>query len=102
MSTYNNTPVIWSISVPEGLFQMLVLLTNVASCVEMFGIRQDVNIIRMFDLKTRYCSCVCECLHPAQSCGLPVGSAGGLVLRVSESEIQQRVGPWVAEVSFSD
>lgn len=59
-----------------------------------------MNIIRMFDLKMRYC--VCECFHPTQSCGLPVGSAGGLVLRVSEPEIQQRFGPWVAEVSFSD
>lgn len=61
-----------------------------------------MNIIRMIDLKMRYCSCICECLHPTQSSGLPVGSADGLVLRASEPEIQQRFGPWVAEVSFSD
>lgn len=100
MSTYNNTPVVWSISVPKNLFQMLVLLTNVASSVEMFCIRQDVNIIRMLDFKMRYSSCICECLHPTQSCGLPVGSAIGLVLR--EPAIQQRFSPWVVEVSFSD
>lgn len=81
---------------------MLVLLTNVTSCVEMFCIRQDVNIIRIFDLKMRYYSCICECLPPTQGCGLPVGSADGLVLRVSEPGIQQGFGPWVAEVSFSD
>lgn len=66
---------------------MLVLLTNVTSCVEIFCIRQDLNIIRKFDLKMRYCSQVCECTHFTQSCGLPVGSAGGLVIRVYESEI---------------
>lgn len=50
----------------------------------------------------RYRSRVCVPIHFTQSCVLLVGGAGALTIRAYEFDIQQKLRPQVAEVSFSD